>query len=193
MVPTTQVLSSLHKHTTVREKISSARLPLLLSWRHSLTAAGSRADLCPQVVLREARLISLLTVGAEVQEEKGGAPGRIGRQGGHVPGQRLRVQATRRPLGRSMARDAVAGWSWGCEPERQPQSMRGVRSLHCSRLQLPDRGAEEVGGLQWRGGAQTRGGPGSGPILAPLPPGLLARCPLLVVPTHPIYAHGHNK
>lgn len=61
-------LSSLHKHTTVREKISSARLPLLLSWRHSLTAAGSRADLCPQVVLREARLISLLTVGAEVQE-----------------------------------------------------------------------------------------------------------------------------
>lgn len=61
-------LSSLHKHTTVREKISSARLPLLLSWRHSLTAADSRADLCPQVVLREARLISPLTVGAEVQE-----------------------------------------------------------------------------------------------------------------------------
>lgn len=63
-----QQLKSFQAHHSPRESLLGTP-PSFAILVVQFNCSRFRADLCPQVVPREARLISLLAVGAEVQED----------------------------------------------------------------------------------------------------------------------------
>lgn len=96
-----------------------------------------------------------------------------GGQEGHVPGQRLSAQATRRPRGRSMARGAAAGAGCGAAgaasqsgslPDAAPEP-----ALRARRARRPDSRRVQ---RKWEGRAERGGARDTAP-LAPGPPGPL--------------------
>lgn len=106
--------------------------------------------------------VPLLAARSETPAGQGAAPG--GKRG-HIPGHRLSAQATRRPLGRSMARGASAGAPGGAKrrrgggSERQPPG-RGASASTARppRARLPDSRRVQ---RKWEGsgGGEGRGTP----------------------------------
>lgn len=160
---------------------ASAHLPLLRNLTEPLDWGQSLGDPRPQEQPRSDPGRSVASRSWPLDPSPKG-PGRDSErqgeaEGGHVPGHRLRAQATTRPLGRSMARGAAAGS--GVQRRRgaasQSGSLLGAAPAACTApgAGLPDSSGSFRGSGRARAagrGAGHRSGSGSGP------PGQAARC-----------------